>query len=164
MTPDLDNRSEIDHGGQGDHPPTESAALLVHASAVCLAGKGVLLLGPSTSGKSDLALRLIDAGAVLIADDQVYLSVEQGRLLARPPERLAGLIEIRGMGIMRVPFEAGSLDLAVDLLPAGSITDLLPESQSATYLGIALPRIGIEATAASAVARIRMALNAERVV
>ena len=159
---DLDHRPADEAPSDQDHLE-ESPALLVHASAVRLAGKGVLLLGASASGKSDLALRLLEAGAVLIADDQVYLSRDGGRLLARPPARLAGLIELRGIGIMRVPFEPGTLDLAVDLLPPGSIAEPLPEPTSASWLGVDLPRIGVEAGAASAVARIRLALHGERV-
>ncbi|MEM8948438.1 MAG: HPr kinase/phosphatase C-terminal domain-containing protein [Pseudomonadota bacterium] len=137
--------------------------MFIHASAVRFQKKGVLLLGPSTSGKSDLALRLIDAGAVLIADDQVRLSLDGDRLHAGPPQILAGLIELRGMGIMRVPFEEGALDLVVDLKPAASAFDPLPEPASMSWLGVDLPKIELDATAPSAVARIKMALNAERV-
>ena len=136
---------------------------LVHASAVRLSGKGVLLLGPSTSGKSDLALRLIDAGASLIADDQVLLSLAGDRLHAGPPKCLAGLIELRGMGIMRVPFEEGLLDLAVGLEAAGAMADPLPEPATVSWLGVDLPKIELDATTPSAVARIKMALNAERI-
>lgn len=124
--------------------------------------KGILLLGPSASGKSDLALRLIDAGAALIADDQVHLVREDGRLLASPPARLAGMIELRGIGIMRVPYQPAPLDLAVDLvLPATA--EQLPEPETITYLGVDLPKIGLDARASSAVARIKMVLFAERV-
>lgn len=141
----------------------EASVEFVHASAVRLSGKGVLLLGPSTSGKSDLALRLIDAGAVLIADDQVRLSLAGDRLHAAPPTCLAGLIELRGMGIMRVPFEEGLLDLAVDLQNSSLAGEPLPEPVTASWLGVDLPKITTDASAPSAVARIRMALNAERI-
>ena len=142
-----------------DHASTA----LIHASAVRFSGKGVLLLGPSTSGKSDLALRLIDAGAVLIADDQVQLSLVDDHLHAGPPKCLAGLIELRGMGIMRVPFEESLLDLAVDLKASGTVFDPLPEPATVSWHGVDLPKIELDATAQSAVARIKMALNAERV-
>lgn len=145
--------------GERDDASTE----LVHASAVRLLGKGVLLLGPSTSGKSDLALRLIDAGAVLIADDQVRLSLAGDRLRAGPPACLAGLIELRGMGIMRVPFEEGLLDLAVDLKTSSLAAEPLPEPATVSWLGIDLPKIELDSSAPSAVARIKMALNAERI-
>ena len=135
----------------------------IHASAVRLSGRGILLLGSSSSGKSDLALRLIDAGAVLIADDQVRLSLAGDRLHAGPPKCLAGLIELRGMGIMRVPFEEGLLDLAVDLKVSGAVVDPLPEPATVSWLGVDLPKIELDASAPSAVARIKMALNAERI-
>ncbi len=121
------------------------------------------MLGPSTSGKSDLALRLIDAGAVLIADDQVRLSLADDRLHAGPPKCLAGLIELRGMGIMRVPFEESLLDLAVDLKTPDTVVDSLPEPATVSWLGVDLPKIELDAAAPSAVARVKMALNAERV-
>lgn len=125
-------------------------------------GKGILLLGPSACGKSDLALRLIDAGAVLIADDQVRLGVEDGRLIAGPPASLAGMIELRGIGIMRVPFEPAPLDLAVDL-DLQSTVEQLPEPETISWHGVDLPKIRLDARAPSAVARIKMVLRAERV-
>lgn len=75
----------------------------VHASCVAQGGHGLLLLGPSGSGKSDLALRLIGRGFLLVADDQVV--IEAGR--ASPPAALAGLLEVRGVGLLRFPYEAG---------------------------------------------------------
>jgi serine kinase of HPr protein (carbohydrate metabolism regulator) len=99
----------------------------IHASCVLLAsaGKavgapeqaGLLLLGESGSGKSDLALRLIERGAVLVADDRVELWVRAGRLFGRAPANLAGLLEVRGAGILRLPYAAEatiSLVLALD--------------------------------------------------
>ena len=77
--------------------------MLLHASAVEIGGHAVLLTGASGRGKSDLALRLIDRGAVLIADDQVQLTVDDARLLASPPAAIAGLVEIRGIGIVELP-------------------------------------------------------------
>ncbi|MGI9509032.1 MAG: HPr kinase/phosphorylase [Geminicoccaceae bacterium] len=140
----------------------DAQALLIHGSAVQFLGKGVLLLGPSASGKSDLALRLIDAGAVLIADDQVRLGVENNSLVATAPARLRGLIELRGIGIMRLPCEPGRLDLAVDLEPSPTV-EPLPEPETVSWHGIDLPKIRLDAKAASAVARIKTVLHAERV-
>jgi HPr kinase/phosphorylase len=88
-------------------PPT-----LVHASCVAIGGHGILLLGPSGAGKSDLALRLIDRGAVLVADDQCALRPEHGRLLCTAPDTLMGLLEVRGLGIIRRP-SAGSALIAL---------------------------------------------------
>jgi HPr kinase/phosphorylase len=91
------------------------ASLTVNIHATCLRlaragspfgappGCGVLILGPSGSGKSDLALRLIAAGAELVADDRTDLFVRAGRLFARAPARIAGLLEVRGVGILALP-------------------------------------------------------------
>jgi serine kinase of HPr protein (carbohydrate metabolism regulator) len=138
-------------------------AIFIHGAAVRFAGKGVLLLGPPASGKSDLALRLIDAGAMLIADDQVRIEARRDRLHAGPHDRLKGLINLRGIGILRLPFEEGPLDLAVDLVSSEAMSDPLPPPATASWLGVDLPKIGLDPKAASAVARIRMLLAAERV-
>lgn len=140
----------------------DAPTLMIHGSAVRFLDRGVLLLGPSASGKSDLALRLIDAGATLIADDQICLSRAGDGLDAQPPERLAGLIALRGMGVMRVPHSKGRLDLAVDLSPSDAAVDPLPEPGVGTWLGVRLPMISLDASLPSAVPRIRMALSAER--
>src|SRR5580658_5234693 len=76
--------------------------LLVHATAVAIGARAVLLRGPSGSGKSDLALRLIDAGARLVADDRCQLSREADAIVVRAPAAIAGLIEVRGIGILGV--------------------------------------------------------------
>ena len=76
--------------------------LLVNATAIAIDGRAVLFRGPSGAGKSDLALRLIDDGARLVADDQVELRREGEHILVRAPATIAGLIEIRGVGILRV--------------------------------------------------------------
>src|SRR4051812_30001911 len=75
----------------------------VHASCVAIRGRGVLILGTSHAGKSDLALRLLDGGAQLLADDRCELYVRNGRMHARPPPTIAGLLELRGIGVVRMP-------------------------------------------------------------
>jgi serine kinase of HPr protein (carbohydrate metabolism regulator) len=96
--------------------------LRIHGTCVALSGLGVLLRGPSGSGKSDLALRLIDGGAKLVADDQVELALDAaGRVMARAPATLSGLIEVRGIGILRMN--------AVRTAPVGLVADLTPEDQ-----------------------------------
>ena len=99
----------------------------IHASCVARDGAGVLLLGPPGSGKSDLALRLISRGFLLVGDDQVTIQ----RDTVRPAAALAGLLEVRGLGIVRMPFAAeAKLVLMVDLAPGRSpaeMTSRMPE-------------------------------------
>jgi serine kinase of HPr protein (carbohydrate metabolism regulator) len=97
----------------------------IHATCVRIGRHGVLLLGKSGAGKSDLALRLIGRGAVLVADDRCDLSVERGKLTARPPKTVAGLLEIRGVGIHKLPYAvSAAIALVVDL---GATVARLPE-------------------------------------
>lgn len=81
-------------------------SLLTQTSAVAIAGRAVLIAGESGSGKSSLALALIDRGAVLIGDDGVNLELRAGRLFASPPPRIAGLIEVRNLGLIEMPTAA----------------------------------------------------------
>ena len=78
----------------------------IHASCVAIGSAGVLLLGPSGAGKSDMALRLIDDGATLVADDRTILFIDKGAWWAKPPTTIRGLIEIRGVGIVKMPVRA----------------------------------------------------------
>ena len=80
----------------------------IHATCVDIEGAGVLLLGPSASGKSDLALRLMDGGARLVADDRVDLALEDGRLVASAPKDIASRIEVRGLGILEFDAQESS--------------------------------------------------------
>lgn len=81
----------------------EISSETIHASCVAIDGIGVLIEGPSGTGKSDLALRLIDRGAVLVSDDYTLLTRKGGKLIARAPANLAGKIEVRGIGIVELP-------------------------------------------------------------
>lgn len=122
--------------------------MLVHGSCAARDGHGVLVVGPPGSGKSDLVLRLLDRGFALVADDQV--EVEDG--WARPPARLAGLLEVRGLGILRLPYlEEARLSLAVS---AGT-PDRLPEPH--THLGV--PLIVLDPREASAPVKVARALD-----
>ena len=106
---------------------------ILHASCVALAGRGLLILGASGSGKSSLSLQLMALGADLVADDRVCLWPQDGQLLAQAPERIAGVIEARGLGLLRASFVGPvALAAAVDLdvvessrLPALSKIDIL---------------------------------------
>jgi HPr kinase/phosphorylase len=137
---------------------TES--LLVHATAVAIGGRAVLLRGPSGSGKSDLALRLIDAGARLIADDRTILFRDGNAILARTPESIAGLIEARGVGILRVgSLPAARVVLIADLISPERV-ERLPELSSEMILGVAIPLVAVAPFEASAAAKLRLALAA----
>jgi HPr kinase/phosphorylase len=132
-------------------------AATVHASAVLVGPRAVLIRGPSGSGKSRLALDLIDlvrtgafAFTCLVADDRVLLEARHGRLVARPPASLAGLIEVRGLGLMRLAHETSAVvGLVVDLAAADA--ERLPEAAArrTEIEGIALPRLAVAAADAA---------------
>ena len=146
------------------------AGRLLHAGCVQVGGAGVIVRGASGSGKSDLCLRLIDAGGLLVADDQVWIERDGdgGELYASAPVGLAGLIEVRGVGILRLPGAVGRspVRLVVDLCPRDRVVRL-PERGCADatceLLGVSLPRLGLDPFAASTCAKIGFALRVERV-
>ena len=134
--------------------------ILVHASCVALEGRGVLLRGAPGAGKSDLALRLIEAGARLVADDQVALSSSGGALLAAPPARIAGLLEVRGIGIVSMEYIAPCpIDLVVDLVAPDAV-DRMPETATVDVSGHRVRRVSLAPFEASAPAKVRLALGA----
>ena len=138
----------------------------VHATCIAVDGVGVMLRGPSGSGKSDLALRLIDGGGRLVSDDRVALVVgtgaDAGRLIARAPAAIAGLIEIRGLGLLPAPGVASApVALVVDLKPGEEI-ERMPDPARCAYLGVDLPLIALDPFRASAPAALRLALAALR--
>jgi serine kinase of HPr protein (carbohydrate metabolism regulator) len=137
-----------------------SGTLLLHATTVAIGGHAVLLRGTSGSGKSDLALRLIDAGARLVADDQSELWRDGDAVLVRAPEPIAGMIEVRGVGIMRVkPLSVAPLALIVDLVALQHV-ERLPEPSSETIFGLAIPLVALAPFEASAPIKLRLALAA----
>ena len=139
--------------------------MFLHATCVALkAGRSwraLLLRGPSGAGKSDLALRLIEGGGRLVADDQTHLARSGRALLATPPGSLAGLIEVRGVGIVRLDrtqLQARArLALLVDLVQPGQV-DRLPDPAHEILLGVGLPKIALAPFEASTVAKLRLAL------
>jgi hypothetical protein len=143
----------------------ESGDVIVHATAIRWQEHGILLRGPSGAGKSDLALRLIERGALLVADDLVRIGLDAtGRLMARSPGE-PGLIELRGQGIFRQPALALTrLDLCLDLVADATLAlDRLPAPATALYCGRRLPLYRLEPFAASATARLAVLLAGERV-
>lgn len=132
--------------------------ILVHATAVAIGGRVVLLRGPSGSGKSDLALRLIDAGARLVSDDYSQLRREGDAIVVRAPKPISGLIEARGVGILKVEaLTAAPLALIADLV-APQHVERLPAPRSETIFGLAIPVVAVAPFEASAVAKLRFAL------
>ena len=131
----------------------------VHGTSVAVDGLGVLLRGPSGSGKSDLALRLIDGGAALVADDRTILSRNGDEILANAPSRIAGRMEVRGLGIVRLSAIADvPMRLIVDIVPAADVLRL-PKAAETMLLGVALPVLRLAAFEASTSAKIRLALR-----
>lgn len=129
--------------------PTKAPEMLIHASCAARDGHGVLLTGPSGSGKSDLLLRLLEIGFTLVADDQVEVLGRQ----ASAPARLAGLLEVRGLGILRLPFAGqATLVLAVAL----GRGERLPQPQRHA---LGLPLVMIDPALPSAPARVRVAFE-----
>jgi len=138
----------------------------VHATCVALRigrrWRGVLLRGPSGAGKSDLALRLIETGGRLVADDQTELVRKGTSVMATAPARIAGLIEARGVGIAKLGRDQivsqASLVLLVDLASPERI-ERLPEPQRESLLGIELPVLLLAPFEGSATAKLRLALR-----
>ena len=129
----------------------------IHASAVLVGTRAVLIRGPSASGKSRLALELIEAGRIgtvlfarLVADDRVHLEAAGGRLLARPATALAGLIEVRSVGLQRVAHEPSAIvGFVVDLAAADAVRLPEPDKRTADMDGILLPRLAVAPDAAA---------------
>lgn len=132
----------------------------IHGTCVEVAGIGVLLRGAEGSGKSDLALRLIDGGARLVADDRVDLRAGDGALWVSAPAVLAGRLEVRGIGVMTVPAVAEArLGLICDLVPATDI-ERIPLPHKAELEGVSLPSLSVTPFEASAAAKVRLAARA----
>ena len=137
----------------------------VHATCVALrlgrTWRGVLLRGPSGAGKSDLALRLVDEGARLVADDRTVLAVRGGRLSASAPAIIGGLLEVRGLGIVALPArrvaKRAEVALLVDLAAPGRI-ERMPQPARETVMGVTLPVLALAPFEASAAAKLRLAL------
>ena len=137
-------------------------ATRVHGTCVELGGVGILLLGPSGSGKSDLALRVIDCGGALIADDQVSIECVSGCLVAHAPAELRGILEVRGIGLVDLPFsQQTSVSVVFELVKRGEV-ERMPRSKHWECLGVKVPSYRIDPLSASACAKIRLVADGVR--
>lgn len=128
----------------------------VHASCIAFEGRGVLLRGPSGSGKSDLALRAMEAGAELVADDLVTLGLRGGRVWASPLPQAGGRLEVRGVGIVPLPaLDGAPLVLIADL----AAPERLPEPCFEPVLGLPVRRIRLAPFEISAAIKLRLAAH-----
>lgn len=129
-----------------------------HASCVAIGGMAVLIAGPSGSGKSDLALRLIDRGAVLVSDDQTVITRTDGALIASAPSTIKGKIEVRGLGVIDMPsVNAAPIGLCISL---EGMTERYPlEEQSEIILGLRVRRMIVSPFEASAPVKVELSLR-----
>lgn len=134
------------------------SAETVHASTVALDGRAVLISGPSGSGKSDLALRLLDRGFQLVSDDQTIVRKDGNRLLATAPSNIAGKLEIRGIGIVDME-TATDIPVALIVELTSDIQRLPDDDPERPILGVQLPLISIDAMTASAPSKVALALD-----
>jgi HPr kinase/phosphorylase len=136
----------------------EPANEQIHATCVAHEGQGVLLLGEPGAGKSDLALRLIDAGWELVADDRVELTAGADGLVATAPAALAGLLEVRGLGILRfAAVEHAAVALCVELVAPDAVPRL-PDDRQRRFLGHGVPVVALAPFQAGSVKKVQLAL------
>jgi serine kinase of HPr protein (carbohydrate metabolism regulator) len=140
------------------HPRgTPLSSETLHASCIAIEGRAVLIEGPSGAGKSDLALRLIDRGAVLVSDDYTLTQRAGTTLLASPPATIAGKIEVRGIGIQAMR-HADRVPVAL-LIRLSDSVDRLPEPERVrSIVGIDIPVVSLKPLEASAPIKVEMAL------
>lgn len=131
----------------------------VHGTTIAIDERAILMRAPSGGGKSDLALRLVDEGALLVADDQTELALEDGEVFASAPPAIAGRMEIRGLGVVAMPAVAKArLTLVADLVPPGRL-ERLPEPLFCSFLDRKFPLLLLAPFEASAAAKLRAALR-----
>ncbi len=132
---------------------------LYHATCILIKGKGVLLEGPSGAGKSDLALRLMSLGAKLVSDDYITLSKKKGGLIAKAPDKIAGKMEVRGLGLIDTDHaREAAIDLVIDLKPRQEVPRL-PRTNTKTIEGVNIPTLTLHAFDASTPDKILLALK-----
>jgi len=130
----------------------------IHASSIAIDGRAVLITGPSGSGKSDLALRLLDRGFILVSDDQTLVRRDGGKLIASAPPQIAGKLEVRGLGIVDME-TASDVPVALVVELTGQIERLPDDGGELVVLGVALPLVRVDAMTASAPSKVALALD-----
>ena len=130
----------------------------IHASTVSTDGRAVLISGPSGSGKSDLALRLLDRGFTLVSDDQTIVRREGDRLVSSAPPTIKGKLEIRGIGIVDMDTVA-DVPVALYVELTSEIVRLPDDRRERPVLGVNLPLISVDAQTASAASKVALALD-----
>jgi len=138
-------------------PPTLSSETL-HASTVALDGRAVLITGHSGSGKSDLALRLLDRGFKLVSDDQTMVRLDGERLLASPPANIAGKLEVRGIGIVELA-HADNVPVALIVALTSEILRMPDENRTELILGVPVPLVAVDPAPPSAASKVALALD-----
>ena len=131
---------------------------MFHASTVARGNRAIMITGPSGSGKSDLALRLLDHGFQLVSDDQTIVSRDGDRLLASAPPNIAGKIEVRGVGIVDMD-AVGDVPVALVVELTSEIHRLPDDSRERMILGIGVPLVSVDAMTASAASKVALALD-----
>ncbi|MEJ7933180.1 HPr kinase/phosphatase C-terminal domain-containing protein [Sphingobium sp. AN558] len=129
----------------------------LHATTVAIDGRAVLLAGVSGTGKSDLALRLIDRGAILISDDYTLVKRIEGQLIATAPQTIAGCMEVRGIGIVPMPHADAPVALLVDLFD--KVERMPAEPLMRAIAGVDIPVVKLAALEASAPIKVELALK-----
>ena len=134
------------------------SAETLHASTVAIDGRAVLITGPSGSGKSDLALRLLDRGFTLVSDDQTIVKKTDARLCASAPATIRGKLEIRGVGIVAMD-SVDDVPVALVVELTSDIQRMPDDSRERPLLGVPVPLISVDAMTASAASKVALALD-----
>ncbi len=130
----------------------------LHASCVASEGRAVLIAGPSGSGKSDLALRLIDRGFKLVSDDRTIIRKDGDKLIASAPETIKGKLEIRGIGIVDME-TVNEMPVALVVELTGDMQRMPDDSRERLILGAGIPLVSVNAMTASAASKVAVALD-----